>query len=42
LLDTNCVLVRSSNSLGLIDVGYGDKLAARFRLRYALEEGAPP
>jgi glyoxylase-like metal-dependent hydrolase (beta-lactamase superfamily II) len=41
LLDTNCVLVRSSNSLGLIDVGYGDKLAARFRLRYALEEGAP-
>jgi hypothetical protein len=42
LLDTNCVLVRSSNSLGLIDVGYGDKLAARFRLCYALEEGAPP
>jgi glyoxylase-like metal-dependent hydrolase (beta-lactamase superfamily II) len=35
------VLVRSSDSLGLIDVGYGGKLAAKFRLRYSLEDGAP-
>ena len=41
LLDTNCVLVRSPNSLGLIDVGYGGKSPTKLRLRHALEEGSP-
>jgi glyoxylase-like metal-dependent hydrolase (beta-lactamase superfamily II) len=38
-LTTNCVLVRSQNSLGLIDTGYGGKVPEKFRVRYALEEG---
>lgn len=41
LLDTNCVLVRTPGSLGLVDAGYGDKASAKVRQRYALEEGAP-
>jgi glyoxylase-like metal-dependent hydrolase (beta-lactamase superfamily II) len=40
-LDTNCVLVQSPNSLGLIDTGYGGKTTARFRQRHALEDGEP-
>jgi glyoxylase-like metal-dependent hydrolase (beta-lactamase superfamily II) len=40
-LETNCVLVQSQSSLGLIDTGYGGKVPAKFRQRYALEEGAP-
>jgi glyoxylase-like metal-dependent hydrolase (beta-lactamase superfamily II) len=41
LLDTNCVLVRTPTSLGLIDTGYGGKASARRRSRYAIEEGMP-
>jgi glyoxylase-like metal-dependent hydrolase (beta-lactamase superfamily II) len=40
-LDTNCVLVRTPNSLGLIDTGYGGKVPAKHRLRYALEDDVP-
>jgi len=40
-LETNCVVVETANSLGLIDTGYGGKTAARFRERHALEEGEP-
>lgn len=40
-LDTNCVLVRTPDSLGLIDTGYGGKSPIKHRLRYALEDGAP-
>src|SRR6185503_8898823 len=40
-LDTNCVLVRTPDSLGLIDTGYGGKTPAKFRQRHALEDGAP-
>src|SRR6476646_6640087 len=40
-LATNCVLVRTSDSLGLVDTGYGSKAPPKFRQRYALEDGAP-
>lgn len=40
-LDTNCVLVRTPASLGLVDTGYGGKATAKFRERHALEQGAP-
>jgi glyoxylase-like metal-dependent hydrolase (beta-lactamase superfamily II) len=40
-LDTNCVLVRTPDSLGLVDTGYGGKATQKFRQRYALEDGAP-
>jgi glyoxylase-like metal-dependent hydrolase (beta-lactamase superfamily II) len=40
-LDTNCVLVRTRDSLGLVDTGYGGKAAAKFRQRHVLEEGTP-
>ena len=40
-LDTNCILVRTPNSLGLIDTGYGSKAPQKFRQRHALEDGAP-
>ncbi len=40
-LDTNCALVRTTNSLGLIDTGYSGHLPPKFRENYALEEGAP-
>lgn len=40
-LDTNCVLVRTPDSLGLIDTGYGGKAPTKFRLRHALDDGAP-
>jgi glyoxylase-like metal-dependent hydrolase (beta-lactamase superfamily II) len=40
-LDTNCVLVRTPESLGLIDTGYGSKSPPKFRQRHALEDGAP-
>ena len=36
LLDTNCLLVRTPDSLGLIDTGYGDKQGASFRARHDL------
>jgi len=41
LLDTNCMLVRTPNSVGLIDTGYGGKAPRKIRQRYALEDGAP-
>jgi glyoxylase-like metal-dependent hydrolase (beta-lactamase superfamily II) len=40
-LATNCVVVRTPNSLGLIDTGYGSKSPPKFRRRHALEDGAP-
>jgi glyoxylase-like metal-dependent hydrolase (beta-lactamase superfamily II) len=40
-LDTNCVLVRTRDSLGLVDTGYGGKATQKFRQRHALDEGAP-
>jgi glyoxylase-like metal-dependent hydrolase (beta-lactamase superfamily II) len=41
LLDTNCLFVRTPDSLGLIDTGYGEKGAAKFRERHVLEDGFP-
>jgi glyoxylase-like metal-dependent hydrolase (beta-lactamase superfamily II) len=40
-LETNCVLVETPTSLGLIDTGYGGKTAAKFRQRHTLEDGEP-
>src|SRR5258705_3603135 len=40
-LATNCIVVRTPDSLGLIDTGYGSKAPAKFRQRHALEESAP-
>jgi glyoxylase-like metal-dependent hydrolase (beta-lactamase superfamily II) len=40
-LATNCVLVATPDSLGLIDTGYGSKAPAIFRQRHSLEDGAP-
>lgn len=40
-LETNCVLVQTPSSLGLIDTGYGSKTAEKFRQRHALENGEP-
>jgi glyoxylase-like metal-dependent hydrolase (beta-lactamase superfamily II) len=40
-LDTNCVVVRTPRSLGLIDTGYGGKATAKMRQRHALDEGTP-
>jgi glyoxylase-like metal-dependent hydrolase (beta-lactamase superfamily II) len=40
-LDTNCVVVQTPSSLGLIDTGYGGKVGAKFRQRHALDEGTP-
>lgn len=41
LLDTNCVVVRASDSLGLIDTGYGGKIPAERRQRHAMDDGIP-
>lgn len=41
LMDTNCVLVRTPDSLGLIDTGYGGKAPPKFRQRFSLEDGSP-
>ena len=41
LLDTNCLLVRTPDSLGLIDTGYGSKAAAKVRERNSLADGFP-
>lgn len=41
LLETNCVLVRTPDSLGLIDTGYGGKAPEKVRKRSSLEDGAP-
>ncbi len=38
-LDTNCMLVRTPDSLGLIDTGYGSKAPDKFRQRHALDDG---
>lgn len=38
-LDTNCMLVRTPQSLGLIDTGYGAKTHAKHRQRYSLDDG---
>jgi glyoxylase-like metal-dependent hydrolase (beta-lactamase superfamily II) len=40
-LDTNCVVVQTNNSLGLVDTGYGGKATAKFRQRHALDDGRP-
>src|SRR3954447_5829207 len=40
-LATNCVVVRTPDSLGLVDTGYGSKASPKFRQRHALEDGAP-
>ncbi len=40
-MDTNCLLVRTPDSLGLIDTGYGDKIPDKVRRRSGLEDGAP-
>ena len=40
-LDTNCVLVQTADSLGMIDTGYGGNRTTKFRERYALENDAP-
>lgn len=39
-MDTNCLLVRTPNSLGLIDTGYGDKSPQNVRRRSCMEDGA--
>lgn len=41
LMDTNCLLVRTGDSTGLIDTGYGDKAPEKVRRRSCMEEGAP-
>ncbi|MEO2031712.1 MAG: MBL fold metallo-hydrolase [Planctomycetaceae bacterium] len=41
LMDTNCLLVRTPDSLGLIDTGYGDKATEKVRRRGCMEDGAP-
>jgi len=41
LMETNCLLVRTPDSLGLIDTGYGDKAPEKLRRRGFLEDGAP-
>jgi hypothetical protein len=38
-LETNCVLVRTGSSLGLIDTGYGGKASLKQRQRHVLDEG---
>lgn len=40
-LDTNCILVRTRDSLGLVDTGYGGKATQKFRQRHALDDGTP-
>jgi glyoxylase-like metal-dependent hydrolase (beta-lactamase superfamily II) len=40
-LETNCVLVRTGSSLGLIDTGYGGKASLKQRQRHVLDEGLP-
>jgi len=38
-LETNCMLIRTPDSLGLIDTGYGSKAPAKFRQRHSLDDG---
>jgi glyoxylase-like metal-dependent hydrolase (beta-lactamase superfamily II) len=40
-LDTNCVVVQTPSSLGLIDTGYGGKATDKIRQRHTLDEGMP-
>ncbi|EMI21226.1 beta-lactamase domain-containing protein [Rhodopirellula maiorica SM1] len=40
-VETNCLLVRTTTSLGLIDCGYGSKAAEKIRRRLAMEPDAP-
>jgi glyoxylase-like metal-dependent hydrolase (beta-lactamase superfamily II) len=41
LLDTNCLLVRTPDSLGLIDTGYGGKATPKFQARHQLAAEPP-
>lgn len=41
LMDTNCLLVRTADAVGVIDTGYGDKAPEKVRRRSGLEDGAP-
>lgn len=41
LMDTNCLLVRTPDSLGLIDTGYGDKAPEKVRRRSAMDDRSP-
>jgi glyoxylase-like metal-dependent hydrolase (beta-lactamase superfamily II) len=36
LLDTNCLLIKTPHSIGLIDTGYGDKANEKVRARFQL------
>tara|TARA_R110002073_G_scaffold7245_17_gene41446 strand:+ start:10821 stop:11684 length:864 start_codon:yes stop_codon:yes gene_type:complete len=40
-VETNCLVVRTPSSLGLIDTGYGSKAPEKIRRRYAMQPGAP-
>ena len=39
-LDTNCIVVRTPSSVGLIDTGYGGKSPPKLRQRHDLEDGS--
>ena len=41
LLETNCLLVRTPDSTGLIDTGYGSKAPEKQRQRHRMAKGAP-
>ena len=41
LMDTNCLLVRTPDSLGLIDTGYGSKVTEKVRRHSGMEEDTP-
>ena len=41
LMETNCLLVRTPDSLGLIDAGYGDKMPEKIRRRSCMQADAP-
>jgi glyoxylase-like metal-dependent hydrolase (beta-lactamase superfamily II) len=40
-LDTNCILVHTLDSLGIVDTGYGGKAHPKQRQRHELDEGDP-
>jgi glyoxylase-like metal-dependent hydrolase (beta-lactamase superfamily II) len=40
LLETNCVVVRTRQSLGLVDTGYGTKASDKVRQRFSLDAGS--
>lgn len=41
LVETNCFVVRTSTSLGLIESGYGGKAGPKVRKRFSMEDGLP-